>query len=135
MIWNLEKDGEYNMKSGCRVALGQIEEFKASTSRGAGIGCGPLIHDQHGAVLALATRHIREALVPELAEAITMNWAIDVAINLSFNSLMLEMDGFIILQQIWKRCHGEHTYLHEIVQECKDKVHVWFYGDLVQNQF
>ncbi|XP_057431260.1 uncharacterized protein LOC130724076 [Lotus japonicus] len=91
-------------------------------------GFGLVARDHAGEVLAAAAKYPTMVLSPTVAEALSLRWAMDLAIQLGFRRVQFETDC-LLLQQAWKKVSG-NSYLFSIIKDCHKLVVFFDHVDL-----
>lgn len=82
-----------------------------------GTGFGMVAHDHPGKVLAAATETLQEEFSPLMAEALCCRWALWLAQDLGFGSVIMETHC-LVLYKAWIAKLQSPSYLSTVVQDC-----------------
>ncbi|XP_057416181.1 uncharacterized protein LOC130710823 [Lotus japonicus] len=91
-------------------------------------GFGLVARDHAGEVLAAAAKYPTMVLSPTVAEALSLRWSMDLAIQLGFRRVQFETDC-LLLQQAWKKV-SRNSYLFSIIKDCHKLVVFFDHVDL-----
>ncbi|XP_057452813.1 uncharacterized protein LOC130744665 [Lotus japonicus] len=95
----------------------RLPEEETERTRAAVVaGFGMVARDSNGEIMAYASKFPTMVLSPTVGEALSLRWAMDLAIQLGFRRVVFETDC-LPLFQAWKKASGG-SYLLTVIQDC-----------------
>ncbi|XP_057426538.1 uncharacterized protein LOC130719967 [Lotus japonicus] len=81
------------------------------------MGCGFVVRNTTGQLLASGCSKHRGSLSVALGEALSLRWALQLALDLGFLHVLVETDSLIVVNT-WRNIRRNNSYLASIVRDC-----------------